>query len=66
MSVRYGIREAYKYYRLYNENPVDCKIFRSVWNTFIDKVTDGIVKKLSSKNARIAAITSSHVASTQR
>lgn len=45
MSVRYGIREAYKYYRLYNENPVDCKIFRSVWNTFIDKVTDGIVKE---------------------
>jgi hypothetical protein len=42
--VKYGIREAYKYYKLYTENPVSYKQFRLIWTTFIDKVTTGIVE----------------------
>ena len=45
MSDKYGIREAYKYYKLYKENPVDYQTFRAIWITFIDKVTKGIVEE---------------------
>ena len=45
MLVKYGIREAYKFYKLYNENPVDYQTFRSIWIMFIDKVTKGIVNE---------------------
>ena len=44
-SIKYGIREAYKYYKLYRENPVSYKQFRAIWNTFIDKVTTSIVEE---------------------
>ena len=43
MSAKYGIREAYKFYKSYTEKPVNYKTFRAVWNSFIDKVTSGIV-----------------------
>lgn len=43
MSRKYGIREAYKFYKQYEENPVDLATFRAVWLMFIGKVTDGIV-----------------------
>lgn len=40
---KYGIREAYKFYKSYAENPVSYKLFREVWISFIEKVVDGIV-----------------------
>jgi len=43
--VKYGIREAYKHYKLYRENPVGFKEFRLIWNTFIDKVTTGVARE---------------------
>lgn len=45
MSTKYGIREAYKFYKSYTENPLDYKLFREVWISFIDKVTKGIVEE---------------------
>jgi len=45
MSVKYGIREAYKYYKSRTENPLPYPIFRAVWITFIDKVTKGVVEE---------------------
>jgi len=45
MSNKYGIREAYKFYKSYTENPLPYPIFRAVWLSFIDKVTTGIVEE---------------------
>lgn len=45
MSNKYGIREAYKFYKSYIEKPLDYKVFRAVWISFIDKVTKGIVEE---------------------
>ena len=45
MLVKYGIREAYKYYKAQTENPLPYPIFRVVWITLIDKVTRGIVEE---------------------
>jgi hypothetical protein len=42
--VKYGIREAYKYYKLYKDDTVSYKEFRAIWTTFIDKVTTSIVE----------------------
>jgi hypothetical protein len=45
MSAKYGIREAYRYYKSRIDNPMPYKKFREVWITFIDKVTKGIVEE---------------------
>jgi hypothetical protein len=45
MPVKYGIREAYKFYKANTENPLPYPIFRRIWITFIDKVTKGIVEE---------------------
>jgi hypothetical protein len=45
MSVKYGIREAYRYYKSRVDNPIPYKKFREVWITLIDKVTKGIVEE---------------------
>jgi len=45
MSTKYGIREAYKFYKSRTENLVDYQTFRAIWITFIDKVTTGIVEE---------------------
>ena len=42
-SVKYGIREAYKFYKSYSDNPLDYKTFRAVWLSLIDKVVQGII-----------------------
>lgn len=41
---KYGIRDAYKFYKSYSENPLPYKLFTAVWEDFIDKVTSGIVE----------------------
>jgi len=43
MLDKYGLKDAYKFYKSYTENPLDYRTFRGVWLSFIDKVTDGIV-----------------------
>ena len=45
MLVKYGLREAYKFYKLYTENPLPYPIFRAVWISLIDKVIKGIVEE---------------------
>jgi len=45
MSAKYGIREAYRYYKSRTENPLPYSMFRRVWITFIDKVSKGIVEE---------------------
>lgn len=44
-SNKYGIREAYKFYKQYSNDPIPYKLFRAVWSDFIDKVTQGIVEE---------------------
>ena len=41
--VKYGLKEAYKFYKSYTNDPLDYKTFRAVWLSFIDKVVEGIV-----------------------
>lgn len=43
IPAKYGLREAYKFYKSYTENPIDYKRYREIWVSFIDKVTSGIV-----------------------
>jgi len=43
MSSTYGIKDIYKFYKSYSDNPVPYNAFTSVWQSFIGKVTDGIV-----------------------
>lgn len=44
-SNKYGIREAYRFYKSYSDDPLPYKLFRDVWNDFIDQVTQGIVEE---------------------
>lgn len=42
---RYGLKEAYKFYKSYVENPLSYKLFRAVWEDFIGRVVVGIVEE---------------------
>ena len=43
MLVNYGIKDIYKFYKSYSDNPLPYKMFTEVWEIFIKKVTDMIV-----------------------
>lgn len=43
MQANYGIKDIYKFYKSYSNNPVSPDVFRRVWDGFIQKVTDGII-----------------------
>jgi hypothetical protein len=43
MQRNYGIKDIYKFYKSYSDNPVPYKVFREVWEAFIEKVIDGII-----------------------
>jgi hypothetical protein len=43
MAVDYGIKDIYKFYKSYSDNPVPYVTFVRIWKTFVDKITDGIV-----------------------
>lgn len=43
MQIDYGIKDIYKFYKSYSDNPVSPDAFRRVWTAFAEKVIDGIV-----------------------
>lgn len=43
MSVKYTIKDAYKHYKVRVDNPLSYGDFTTTWQSFIEKVTDGIV-----------------------
>ena len=43
MVADYGIKDIYKFYKSYSDNPIEYATFVRIWKKFVKKVTDGIV-----------------------